>query len=250
VGAPEGFECFHGGNINAAKPIGAAAAWSSQEPVQLESLTAGDGVATVVLTGSRCEIDENRCLADIYRDNNRALRRQLQKAINGLGDGINVQDGGDLVDPAWFGDDRGAFEIDLAEFYQWLADDANKSSLTASGIQRVLAIHSGDKERLVSSSTTGDPGGLVGDSEVTLTSSLVVHADIINVETGDRLAQLEVAAQGSETAGAVWLLIVPIPYKFGSDAFEKGIKLTSSVGAHALMGARIGWPAEFRRETD
>ena len=252
VGAPEGFECFRGGKIKAAKPIGAAAAWSSQEPVQLKPLAAGEGVASIVLTGSRCGIDENRCSADVYRDNNRALHRQLQKVIDKLGNGINVQDGGDLVDPTWFGDGRGAFQINLAELYEWLANDDNRASLKASGIRRVLAIHSGDKEQLVSSSSTSDFGGMVGvgETQTRTISSLVIFADIIDVETGEQLAQLEVAAQGSETKGAVWLLIIPVPYKFDKDAFEEGVELIASVGAHALIGARIGWPAEFRKETD
>ena len=115
-----------------------------------------------------------------------------------------------------------------------------------------MAIHSGDKEQLVSSQSTIDSGGLAGvaETQTRTISSLVVFADIINVETGERLAQLDVAAQGTETSGKVWLLIIPVSYKYDTDAFEEGVELIASVGAHALMAARIGWPAEFRRETD
>ena len=244
VGTPEGFDCFRG----FMNPIGAAAAWAAPKPTQIEPLMSGEGVASIVLTGSRCGVDESRCSADVYRESNRSLQGQLQKALDKVGNAIDVRNGEDFVDPAWFGTEKRAFQIDRGEFYEWLTDEQNKANLKASGVRRILAIHSGEKEQIVGSSSASDLGGVIGDSEVTTRSSLTVFADVIDVETGNRLVQLEVAAQGSKTDGTVWLLVVPISYKSGNDAFEEGVELIASVAAHTLMGAQIGWPESFRKE--
>lgn len=42
---------------------------------------------------------------------------------------------------------------------------------------------------------------------------------------------------------------MPIPYAYEDDLFEEGVDDIASMGAFALMGARIGWPESFTRSS-
>ena len=242
VGTGDGFDCYSG---FLGTPTGIAASEAADEPVQLEPLQSGQGIASIVLTGSRCTTDQDACSEDSYKKNNRVLRRKLENAIDDLGKGVDVHDGVDLIDDSWFAEGNQGYQLTAGDLYAWLADETNRTALLERGVQRVLAIHSSEIERRgprIDTSEGFEIGFHIGSKTNT---SLAMLADIIDVESGEQIAQLDVTAQGSESAGLAMVLIIPIPYAVDNDAFEEGVEEIAKISSYALMGARIGWPAEF-----
>jgi hypothetical protein len=244
LGAPEPFKCY--GGLYGNQPVGRRAVSASATQVQLVPIAPGQGVASIVLTGSRCKVDENACSDKIHKKNNKALWRKLDKAISKLETGVEVHDGVSLMDEAWIQNRNNAYEITLGDLYAWIGDPSNKESMAQLGINRIIAIHSEDEEFDI---RTYDTSNVEIELFMTFGSKtaigLSMYADVIDVASGKRLAQLDITATGSESSGLAIILLIPIPYSTDIDAFEEGIEEMATIGAYALMGARLGWPDGF-----
>ena len=232
VGAPHGIECYRVG-LGVASEVAAVAATVDYEPFQLEQLAAGDGVASIMLSPWRCEILDDACSESGRTNDNEALYRLVKDHIDDLTPGIGVQNGAELIDPDWFGDDRKWYEMTANDLSDWLADDSNRSALLNAGIRRVLALHIG-QWRIEN---------LQYDSD----SELTMFADILDVEDGERLVRLQVDRQGrlrDESGSVLWAILEQDQSElYGkASAFTMAVGRAAKIGALAAVGAKIGWP--------
>ncbi len=243
LGAPEPFKCY--GGLYGNQPVGRRAVSASATQVQLVPIAPGQGVASIVLTGSRCKADENACSDKIHKKNNKALWRKLDKAISKLETGVEVHDGVSLMDEAWIQNRNNAYEITLGDLYAWIGDPSNKESMAQLGINRIIAIHSEDEEFDIRTYDTYSGSDAHFFESSTTVIGLSMYADVIDVASGKRLAQLDITGTGSESGGLAIILLIPIPYWTDIDAFGEGMEDMATIGAYALMGARMGWPEGF-----
>jgi len=217
------------------------------EPTQLDALEAGDKLASIILTGSRCGIDEDACSAKAYSDNNRLFRRKFQKELRKFEKNLEVVNGVDLVSRSPNHSLHGPpHQMDLADFQAWMSMASTRDYLLQEGISQVVAIHSETEETFARSSSSND----VSDPAWFLASSssyshLLIHADVLDVATGSRKVRLNLIAEGEERLTYGMFLIIPFAYTTDVDAFEEGVEDMSQSVAFVLMGGRTGWPKGF-----
>lgn len=233
VGAPHGIECYSVG-LGVKSQLTAAAATTDYKPFQLEPLGAGDGVLSIMLSPSRCEIDDKACSEQSRNNDNVVLHNVLQNHIGDLTPGLFVQNGAELIDPGWFGDDRKWYEMTADDLSRWLADESNRAALLDARIRRILALHIGQWK--------------MGSSAYDSDSELTMFADVFDVEDGQRLVRLQVERQGPlrDQSGSVLFFILEggdeTELRGTASAFTKSVWRAAEIGVLAAVGAKIGWP--------
>jgi hypothetical protein len=233
VGAPNGIECYSVG-LGVKAQLAASAATTDYKPFQLELLGAGDGVMSIMLSPSRCEIDDKACSERSRNNDNVVLHNLMQNHIGNLTPGLLVHNGAELVDPCWLGDDRKWYEMTTDDLSNWLSDESNRAGLLDAGIRRIVALHIGPWK--------------MGNSAYDSDSELTMFADVFDVEDGQRLVRLQVERQGPlrDQSGSVLFFVLEgldeTELHGTASAFTKGMWRAAEIGVLAAVGAKIGWP--------